>query len=124
MRTYLIAAALLTLSSPLSAGSVLAENLSDIKERMVDRYWMVEQLKSKGVVGENKEGYLEFLGTQGEGAGFVIEENRDRRRVYEIIAGKTGASIDEVARQRALQIRDNAKRGTLIQDEEGRWLKK
>ena len=54
----------------------------------------------------------------------VSEENRDREAVYALIAQKTSAATDAVARARAKQIAANSSGGVWLQDESGKWYKK
>ena len=35
---------------------------AEIKQRMIDRLPVIKALKDKGIVGENNQGYLEFIG--------------------------------------------------------------
>lgn len=108
----------------LTAGTAAAQSLSDIKERMKDRLPAIADLKSKGLVGENNDGFLEFVGEQKEKADVVQAENADRAAVYQHIAQQQGASATLVGQRRAVQIRDTATAGEWLQDENGNWYQK
>jgi uncharacterized protein YdbL (DUF1318 family) len=111
-----LAVSIFYLSGPLRA--------DDIKERMQARLSQIADLKGRGVVGENNQGYLEFLPGKREKDDLVSAENSDRRKVYEDIAQKTGTTADLVGRRRALQIAENAKTGEWLQKDQGKWYKK
>ena len=95
-----------------------------IKERMISRLPVINDLKARGVIGENNLGFLEFVGNQKEKADVVEAENMDRKTVYEAIAKKQGATIELVGQHRAVQIAEKARSGELLQDANGKWYKK
>lgn len=96
----------------------------DIKERMKSRLPMINELKAKGVIGENSKGFLEFRG-QREKAEVVNAENADRAKVYETIAAQQKTTPDLVGKRRALQIRNEvAGPGEWLEDDSGNWYKK
>ena len=92
----------------------------DAKQRLA----IIKGLKLKGIVGENNKGYLEFRSGDTQAQAVVNEENGERSRVYEEIAGKSGASTDSVGEQRASQIASSEASGVWIQDANGNWHKK
>ncbi|MEN8245464.1 MAG: YdbL family protein [Thermodesulfobacteriota bacterium] len=96
----------------------------EIKARMAERLPVITELKQNGIVGENNQGLLEFVGTAKEKADVVEAENKDRKIVYKAIAKKTGTTPEIVGRRRAQQIAQNAKGGEYVQDEAGQWQKK
>ncbi|MGD9281988.1 MAG: DUF1318 domain-containing protein, partial [Desulfobacterales bacterium] len=51
----------------------------DIKTRMKQRLPVIKELKTKGIVGENNAGYLDFIGAKRENADVVAAENKDRK---------------------------------------------
>lgn len=110
-----IAAALLLAAVPAAA--------QGMKERMAARLPVIDDLRARGIVGENNQGYLEFLGSK-EREDLVAAENADRRQVYAAIAKKTGASPEVVGQRRAMQIAENAKRGVHLQRPDGSWYTK
>ncbi len=96
----------------------------DIKARMKARLPVIIELKSKGIVGENNKGFLEFVGGQHEKADVVQAENSDRAQVYEAIAKQQGVTPELVGKRRAAQLRDLAKPGEWLQNENGQWYQK
>ena len=96
----------------------------DIKQRMIDRLPVIKELKTKGLVGENNLGYLEFVGKKKEKEDIVKAENQDRRLVYEAIAKQQGTTVELVGKHRAIQITDKAEPGEWLQDATGKWYKK
>lgn len=95
-----------------------------IKERMAERLPTIIALKDKGVIGEDNQGYLQFVGAAREGEELVLAENNDRLQVYQAIAGQQGTSVDLVGRRRAQQIGEIALPGHWLQDAGGRWYRK
>ena len=81
-------------------------------------------LKSRGIVGENNQGYLEFVGGAQDKQAVVAAENKDRRLVYEGIARRQGTSPNLVGQRRALQIEANSAAGEYVQDKSGKWYRK
>ena len=96
----------------------------EIKARMADRLPVIMELKQKGLVGENNQGLLEFVGATKEKADVVEAENKDRNIVYQAIAKKTETTPEIVGQRRAQQIAANAKSGEWFQDEAGQWKQK
>ena len=97
---------------------------SDIKARMKARLPAIKALKASGVIGENNNGYLQFLSGKTADSSVVEAENQDRRKVYEFIARQQKTTIAVVAKQRARTIRNNASAGEWIQTEDGKWRQK
>jgi uncharacterized protein YdbL (DUF1318 family) len=101
-------------------GSSNASFLEDIKERMKNRLTAINALKADGMVGENKDGYLEFLGEKKQ-EDVVKAENEDREKVYRAIAKQQGTTAEVVGKRRALQIAEGANPGEWVQDDNGAW---
>jgi len=95
-----------------------------IKQRMIDRLPVINNLKGRGIIGENNLGFLEFVGSQKEKADVVAAENMDRKSVYEAIAKNQGTTIQVVGQHRAIQIADKALAGEWLQDANGKWYQK
>lgn len=112
---------LATLAILAAAGTLHAE---DIRARMLERLPVIVDMKARGVVGENNQGYLELLRGQTENQDLVAAENRDRRAVYEQIARQTSTNIQVVGQRRALQIAERASPGEWLQDAQGNWYQK
>jgi uncharacterized protein len=105
----------------LTAGTTWAQ---DIKTRMRDRLPTLVDLKTRGVIGENNQGYLDMLKGQTEKKEVVAAENQDRRTIYAEIARKTSTTIEVVGQRRAIQIAEKASPGEWLQDAAGKWYKK
>lgn len=95
-----------------------------IKDRMVARLPVINELKSKGVVGENNQGYLEFRTGDRFQAAVIDAENQDRRAVYQAIAARQSTTAEFVGQTRAAQIADREPSGVWIQSSGGAWTKK
>ena len=96
----------------------------DIKARMKDRLPIIDELKAKGIVGENHLGFLEFVGDRREKPEVVEAENQDRAVVYAAIAQQQGVSVELVGKRRAAQLRGLAQPGEWLQKESGEWYQK
>lgn len=96
----------------------------DIKTRMRDRLPVITDLKARGIIGEDNQGYLAFMKVKNEKKGVVDSENADRKRVYEAIAKKQGTTAHLVGQRRALQIAEKANPGEWLQKADGTWYKK
>lgn len=101
-----------------------AQDLNAIKQQMEKRRSLIVELKNKGIVGEDKMGYLQFIGGKREKEDVVKAENQDRRKVYEAIAQKEGVTPEQVGQRRALQITNQARHGDWLQDQNGKWYQK
>jgi uncharacterized protein len=101
-----------------------AEDLAAVKARMEQRLPLLDQLKTKGVVGENSRGMMELRGGDVDAGDAVAAENRDRGMVYAQIAKQTRTSVEQVARVRARQIAAASAPGVWLQKEDGTWYKK
>ncbi|MBR9986865.1 MAG: YdbL family protein [Desulfosarcina sp.] len=97
---------------------------ADIKARMKDRLPRIIELKAAGIVGENNQGFLAFIGGNQPEQALVDAENQDRQLVYGAIAKQQGTTADVVGRRRAMQIAENAKPGEWLQDAGGKWVQK
>ncbi|MCR4321050.1 MAG: YdbL family protein, partial [Candidatus Brocadiaceae bacterium] len=104
--------------------SSFADDLNAIKAEMEKRLPAIIELKSKGIVGEDNSGYLQFVGGKREKEAVVQAENQDREKVYSAIAKKEGVSINQVGQLRATQIAEKAKKGEWLQGQDGKWYQK
>lgn len=104
--------------------SSVAEDMSAVKSQMGKRLPIIIELKSKGIIGENNMGYLQFIGGRREKENIVQAENQDRKKVYESIAQKEGVSMEQVGRRRAQKIAGKARKGEWLQDQNGKWYQK
>ncbi len=95
-----------------------------IKERMKERLPVIVDLKTKGVVGEDFNGFLAFVTDEMLEQDIVDDENQDRKTIYTYIAKKEGASVELVGQRRAQQIIEHAEPGEFFQREDGSWYQK
>ncbi len=96
----------------------------DVKSRMKSRLSTIITLKTKGIIGENNKGYLEFLGSDKSKKDVIDAENKDRETVYTDIAKEQKTTAEVVGRRRATQIAEKANPGEWIQKESGEWYQK
>lgn len=96
----------------------------DIKARMHSRLPVIVDLKAKGIVGENNQGYLTVLKKPTNQQAVIDAENKDRQMIYSAIAKKQNTTPALVGQRRALQIADKASPGTMVQDANGKWHKR
>jgi uncharacterized protein YdbL (DUF1318 family) len=101
-----------------------AEDLGAVKSRMEQRLSKIDELKAKGVVGENNRGLMELRGGDVDAGDVVAAENRDRGIVYAEIAKQTRTSVEQVGRARARQIAGASAAGVWLQKDDGSWYKK
>ncbi len=97
---------------------------SGIKERMKQRLPAIVELKTKGIVGENNQGYLAFVTGQTSQEALVLDENKDRKTIYTHIAKQQNTSLDLVEKRRAITLAERAIPGEFIQNAQGAWIKK
>lgn len=121
MRTRVVGIVMAVLLVGIFFGEIA--HADDIKARMIERLPVIKVLKVKGMVGENNQGYLEFLGSGKDQEDVVNAENADRGRVYKAIAKQQGTTPEVVGRRRALQIAEKATSGEWIQNESGKWIR-
>ncbi|NNL76365.1 MAG: YdbL family protein [Desulfobacterales bacterium] len=105
-------------------GSDISVFAEDIKSRMKNRLPVIKALKDKGLVGEDSQGLLQFVGSKKEKAEIVAAENRDRMTIYAAIAKRQGATPELVGQRRAIQIGQRARAGEWLQDAGGKWYQK
>jgi uncharacterized protein YdbL (DUF1318 family) len=101
-----------------------AASASALQDRMKARLPEIVALKSKGVIGETYQGYLDFVGQSREGADVVAAENADRKALYTAVAQKTGATVDQVGSRAALKWKENLGPGEYFKNADGTWIKK
>ena len=104
--------------------SSFAGDINAIKAEMEKRLPAIIELKSKGIVGEDNSGYLQFIGGKREKEAVIQAENQDREKVYSVIAKKEGVSVNQVGQRRATQIAEKAKKGEWLQGQGGKWYQK
>ena len=120
-KIFTTAVSLFIISFLIINASAFAES---IKARMKARLPAILELKEKGVVGEDKNGFLQFVGQKKAKEDLIAAENADRKKVYAHIAKQQGTTAQLVGERRALQIAKKAKPGTWLQDQSGKWYQK
>lgn len=95
-----------------------------IKERMKQRLPGIVQMKLDGIVGENAQGFLEFVTGNRVNADLIAAENKDRQAVYSAISAQQGVDVETVGKRRAIQIFSQAQQGEYLKNEQGVWYKK
>lgn len=120
-RTFVLSATLLIAGA---VASFAADDLGTVKVRMEERLPQIDDLKARGVVGENNRGMMDLRGGDVEAGDAVAAENRDRGIVYTEIARQTRTSAEQVGRHRARQIAAASAPGVWLQKDDGTWYKK
>jgi len=99
-------------------GSYPSDVQSAIERRKARRQELLA-LESEGAVGETASGYV--VVKKGNAASLVEEENRDRRMIYQYVASKNQASVDNTGRVFAKRIHEDAPLGTPLESPDGQW---
>jgi uncharacterized protein len=97
---------------------------ADIKSRMKDRLPKIIELKTAGIIGENNQGFLTFVGDRHPEQALIEAENEDRQLVYTAIAKQQGTTAALVGQRRAIQIAEKAQPGEWLQEAGGQWYQK
>lgn len=101
-----------------------ARGINEIKEDMKNRLPVIVELKSRGIIGENNSGYLEYTGEKIEKKDIVDAENADRKIVYRVIAKTENTELAVVEKIRAGKIAQKAEPGDWLKDDKGNWYQK
>jgi uncharacterized protein len=104
--------------------SFQADAQDDLKNRMRARLPEITELKSRGIVGETRDGFLAYVVSQRVKEDLVAAENQDRQQVYAAIASQEGITADYVGKRRARQIAEQARSREWLQDSNGVWYQK
>lgn len=84
----------------------------------------IVDLKSKGYIGEQADGFLGVVENKEGASSVVAEENADRRSVYSERAKSQGKSLEVFSSViGAAKVRDE-QAGRFIRDASGKWKKK
>ncbi len=98
---------------------------ADYSDRMKSRLSEVVTAKDSGSIGEGVDGFLHLRQPSDQAAGKLVDaENADRRQLFQYLAGKTGGSVDEVARKFSQGIATKAKKGHWFRKSSGDWVQK
>ena len=100
------------------------DSAEKIKTQMLTRLPVINDLKERGIIGETNQGFLAVLKPGRADPDLAEAENRDRKKVYAIIAEKIGTTVERVGKRRAKQIAESAPAGHWVQNESGKWHKK
>jgi uncharacterized protein YdbL (DUF1318 family) len=96
-----------------------------IRKRMEANLPKIDALKKSGKIGETNRGYLEARGSLEDSEKELVKtENADRKSVYESLAKRANATLDEIERTRAELIRRRSTSGVWLQDAKGKWYQK
>ena len=97
----------------------------DAAERIRERLPALDDLKQEGKVGEDNAGFVAERGAVSSAERQLIQaENADRRELYQVVARRSGQTVEEVGQQRAVRIAQIASSGVWLQDTRGRWYRK
>ena len=89
-----------------------------------DQLAIVKGLKNKGLVGEDSRGFLAYVTEKKVAEEVVKAVNADRLKAYQKIAVEHKVSVDEVGKNRAVQLAAEASPGEWIQAADGKWQQK
>lgn len=113
------------LVSVLLAGAGYADSAEAAAARIKDRLPAIDQLKEEGKVGETHEGFLASRKDLGPRQQSLVDaENKDRRIIYSAVAERTEQSVEEVGKQRAIRIAEQAQPGIWLLKPDGEWYQK
>ena len=121
LRLFVIVTALL---AGVASLELRADDLGAVKTRMTQRLSKLDELKAKGLLGENNHGFVELRGHDTAAGDVMAGENRDRGEVYAALAKQTGGTAEQVGKARAKQLAASSAAGVWLQREDGTWYKK
>lgn len=86
----------------------------------------LEQAKSAGLVGEQRDGYIGLVqqNVPTEVRRLVQEVNRQRRERYEQIARENNIAVSDVAQLAYARAVEATRSGHFVQDANGNWVRK
>ena len=127
--TMILAAAMTPLSVRAEAKYALKEmtpGVSAALDARRARFDNLADLKAKGMVGEDNQGYAKALVSAPEVEVVVAEENNDRRVLYTTIAAQNNLAgeMGTIEKVFAEVQRDKAKPGEMVQEDNGQWVAK
>ncbi len=93
-------------------------------ESMRARIPQITELKDKGVIGEQADGFLGVVKPDGAAQAVVDAENKDRRAEYEKRAASQGQTLDVLAKVLGSARLDKEKPGRMIRGASGTWTAK
>ena len=105
-------------------GMVFTGPLRADLESMKARVLQVAELKDKGDIGEQSDGYLGVVKESPEARAIVDAENRDRKEVYQKRAASQSQTVETLADVLGkARVRDE-KAGRFVKNADGTWTKK
>lgn len=97
--------------------------VSDINS-MKARLPKIVELKDKGLIGEQSDGFLGVVEDKEGASAIVAEENADRRNVYSERAKSQGQTLDIFSAVIGSAKTRDEESGRFIRSSTGKWLKK
>ncbi len=123
MRTHRVLAGVVVVA--LSVSVLMADEMSDLRNRFESRDGRVQQLKVAGTIGETSAGLLEAVkSASGEDRRVMEEENGDRKRLYALLAQRDGVTAEVVADRAARRNFGRARAGEYLKYPDGVWRQK
>jgi uncharacterized protein YdbL (DUF1318 family) len=98
----------------------LVDEMADLRARFESRDPQILALKKTGTIGETYLGFLDAPGAlPGEAQSLMADENTDRKKLYELIAKKEGATVEAVAERAARRNFNKAAKGEMLKTPTG-----
>lgn len=136
-RLMMVAAWLVVGGLGASATAISQDSLDALQQRFKERYRDISEQKRDGKVGETFGGYVAFVADVYRDRrldGLLKSENRDRKKLYEILARQLRDSLPEgqrkgvtretIARRNAQRNLQNAKPAEYLRMPDGVWVLK
>ncbi len=103
-----------------------ARTKEQVTSSMRDRYPALQEAKDAGYIGEAWTGLVALVDPDAPASArsLVKAENKDRLDLFQIVAGETDTSVEEVARQNRIRMYRLADDDHFIQDQERQWVRK
>ncbi|MCC7146115.1 MAG: YdbL family protein [Phycisphaeraceae bacterium] len=99
-----------------------------LRKRFEERFPKLLALKDQGKIGETYQGLVEAVKPEYQNdqtlSQLVNDENRDRRRLYEIVAKEQNTTPDRVAQRNAERNFRNASPEHWLKGSDGKWYQK
>jgi uncharacterized protein YdbL (DUF1318 family) len=138
MRTLILLIGATGIWLPLLNGQTPDQELQELKQRAKDRYPTLVKLKDAGKVGEVWDGRVEVVKptsadekidpngpeTIGTFGTFVSKENKDRLRLYEILAQGKPVTPADVGAENGRRNFQKAEPAHLLKPKGGQWVRK
>lgn len=115
-----------------SAAALQDDDKAALKAKFEERYPRLERAKRQGLIGETSKGLVEFVddGKRDDDVARLIEvENKDRHRLYELIAkeetrGDREVSPEQVGERNARRNFRKATPAEFLKTREGVWIQR